>query len=41
MYAGTQFDSLSEGYMPDVTASKMHACESYIHEIQASKMQVL
>jgi hypothetical protein len=26
MYRGTQFDSLSEGCMPDVTVSKMHAC---------------
>ena len=27
MYRGTQFDGLSEGCMPDVAASKMHACE--------------
>jgi hypothetical protein len=27
MYRGTQFDGLSEGCMPDVTVSKMHACE--------------
>ena len=27
MFVGTQFDSFSEGCMPDVTASKVHGCE--------------
>ena len=39
MYRETQFDGLSEGCMQYVAASKMHACESYTHEIEASKMQ--
>ena len=50
MYRGTQFDGLSERWMLDVTASKMHACERatpmrYKHlrckscERYASKMQ--